>query len=213
MAVIGLNAFEAAPGKLLEAIGLLKEGQEILGGLGAKTQLMQLVSGGTLSTLALAAEAEDAQSFGARLDETYADAGYQGFVARVVETQALIPTRSLIYTELPGLEVPFDEIADAKALMVTLFQIRDGRFQDSVERIGRAKGIVEEHGGRMRAINAIVSDPFGVTATPVYYPSLTEWGKAGQALANDPRWLEFQLEMRGENASADFLRTSLYQII
>ena len=73
--------------------------------------------------------------------------------------------------------------------------------------------IVEEHGGKMRALNAIASDPFGITATPIYYPSLTEWGKAGQALTNDPRWLEFQLEMRGANASADFLRTSLYQVV
>ena len=62
-------------------------------------------------------------------------------------------------------------------------------------------------------MQAVASDPFGVTATVAYYDNFTEWGKVGNALNADPEWQAFTAEIRGENASADFLRTSVLRIV
>ncbi|TDJ24631.1 MAG: hypothetical protein E2O59_12335 [Gammaproteobacteria bacterium] len=59
----------------------------------------------------------------------------------------------------------------------------------------------------------LASDPFGLTATAVYFENFTEYGKANKALNNDPEWQAFGAEIRGEEASSDFLRTSLLRVL
>jgi hypothetical protein len=58
--------------------------------------------------------------------------------------------RSVDYVEIPGCELAFDEIASAGVIMASLFVVRDGRLQDSLERIQRWKALTEKHGGKTR---------------------------------------------------------------
>jgi hypothetical protein len=213
MAVIAVNTFTSAPGKQTEAQTLLKEVVEIASGFGAKGQVNALVRGGVQGTLSVVLEYPDTVSYGAALDRTNADPSWQKFLARAQQAQALVPVRSLDYVELPGLEVPHADIASRSVVVATLFKIRDGKQTQSLERIARSKAITEKHGGKVRSLQSIASDPFGLTASVVYYENFTAWGKAGAALAADPEWQAFGAEIRGAQASSDFLRTMLMRVI
>lgn len=213
MAAIAVSVFEPAPGKAIEALGLMKEAQEIIAGLGSRVQVGSLVRGGVQGQLSIIVENDGAASYGAALDKLYADEGFQQFTARAQATQAATPVRSVDYVEIPGCELGFDEIASAGAIMASLFVIRDGRLEDSLARIQRWKALTEKHGGKARAMQAVASDPFGVTATVAYYDNFAQWGKVAAALTADPEWQAFTAEIRGENSSADFLRTSLLRVV
>ena len=213
MAFVAVSGFEPTQGKLFEAQSLLKEAAEIVSGLGANTQVASLVRGGVPNSLTVVSEYADGEAYGAGLDALYANEGMQAFIARAVASQALTPVRAVDYVEIPGTEVPYADIASAGVIMATLFVIRDGQQQTSLERIQRSKALVEKHGARSRALSAIASDPFGLTAVVNYYENFTAWGKIGASLAADPEWQAFGAEIRGDNASADFLRTSLMRVI
>ena len=213
MASISVNVFEPVVGKAAEAVGLVKEAQEILTGLGNKVQVAQLVRGGVPGQLSVIVETADAAAYGASLDKLNADEGFQSFMLRAGAAAAAVPVRSVDYAELPGLEANFDDLAGSRVIMASLFIIREGQLERSVERIGRWKAISEKHGAKCRALQSIASDPAFVTATIGYYENFTEWGRIGQALGTDPDWQAFAGEIRGADASADFLRTSLMQII
>lgn len=213
MASISVLGFEPVLGKVAEAVALMKEAQEIITGLGGKVQVASLVRGGVPGSLSVIAEYEDAAAAGAALDQINADEGMQQFMARAQASAVAVPVRSVDYVELPGLEVSFDDIASCGVIMASLFVIRDGRQQESLERIQRWKTISEKHGAKCRALQALVSDPAFLTATVSYYDNFTAWGKIGQDLGADPDWQAFVAEIRGENSSADFLRTSLMRVI
>jgi hypothetical protein len=205
--------FEPVLGKVAEAVALMKEAQEIITGLGGKVQVASLVRGGVQGSLSVVAEYDDTAAYGAALDQINADEGMQQFMARAQASAVAVPVRSVDYVELPGLEASYDDIASSGVLMASLFQIREGRQQESYERIQRWKTLTEKHGAKCRALQAVASDPAFLTATVSYYDNFTAWGKIGQALNGDPEWQAFVAEINGENASADFLRTSLMRVI
>jgi hypothetical protein len=208
-----VSGFEPVLGKVAEAVGLMKEAQEIITGLGGKVQVASLVRGGVQGSLSIIVEYEDTAAYGAALDQINADEGMQQFMARAQASAVAVPVRTVDYVELPGLETSYDDIASCGVIMASLFQIREGRQQESYERIQRWKTLTEKQGAKCRALQAVVSDPAFLTATVSYYDNFTEWGKIGQALSADSEWQAFLAEINGENASADFLRTSLLRVI
>ncbi len=213
MATVAVSVFQPASGAADQALGLMKEGQEIIAGLGSRVQVAMLVRGGIQGQLYVIVENDDTGAYGATLDKLYSNQGYQQFMSRAQATKAATPIRSVDYVEIPGCELAYDQIESAGAIMASLFVIRDGRMQDSLERIKRWKALTEKHGGKARAMQAVASDPFGVTATVAYYDNFSQWGKVGAAMAADPEWQAFTAEIRGASASADFLRTTLLRVV
>jgi hypothetical protein len=213
MSVIAVTSFTAAPGKIAEAQALLKDFVAIAKDFGAKGHVASVVSGGIPGSLNVNLEYADPVAYGTALDQSNADKGVQKLRERAQQSQALAPLRASTYTELPGLEVPYADLASRSVIVATLFQVRQGKQAQSLERIKRSKKITEKHGGKMRALQSVTSDPFGLTVSAVYYPNFAEWGKAGTALAADPEWQALGAEIVGENASADFLRSTLMRVI
>jgi len=214
MAVVTVATFAPAPGKNAEAQDLLKEYLAIVrGNHGVKGHLTSVVSGGPIGSLGVALEYADAAAYGATLDKTLADKDLQKFIKHAQEAKAATPVASAVYTELPGLEVPYAEIASATVITATSFKIHPGKQAQSLERIKRSKTLLEKHGAKTRAYQSIVSDPFGVTATVTYYPNFTAYGKAGAALTADPEWQAFVAEITGASASADFLRNVVLHVV
>jgi len=213
MAAIAVSVFEPAPGKTEQALALAKEAQEILIGLGSRVQVATLVRGGVPGQLSVIVENDDSESYGASLDKMYADSGFQQFATRAQAAQAMRPVRSVDYVELPGFELAPSAVAAAGVIMASMFVIRDGRLEESLGRIQRWKELTEKHGAKARALQAVVSDPFGVTATVAYYENFSQWGKIGNALAAAAEWQAFGADIRGKDASADFLRTSLLRVV
>ena len=213
MAVVSLTTFEPVLGKVAEAVSLMKEAQELITAQGANAQVASLVRGGVQGTLSVVAEYADSAAYGALMDKLNADDGWQSFLARAQSAAAAQPIRSLDYTELPGLDLSFDNITSCTVAMASVFRIRDGQQERSLERIQRWKAISERHGAKCRAMSSVASDPAFLTATVSYYDNFAEWGRIGQALDADPEWQAFVAEIRGGEASADFLRTSLMRII
>jgi len=213
MSVIAVTSFTANPGKMIEAQSLLKEFVAIAKDFGAKGHVSALVSGGIPGALNVILEYADPVAYGIALDKTNKDQGVLKFRERAQQTQALTPTRTATFTELPGLEVPYADLASRTVINATLFQVRHGKQAQSLERIKRSKSITEKHGGKVRALQAVTSDPFGLTAVTVYYTNFEAWGKASVALAADPEWQAFGAEIMGEHASADFLRSSVMRVI
>ncbi len=213
MAAISVSVFEPVPGKAVEALGLMREAQEIITGLGSNVQVATLVRGGVQGQLNIIVENDDAEAYGASLDRLYADDGFQQFTLRAQASNVATPVRSVDYVDIPGLELAFDEIASAGVIMASLFVVRNGKQQESLERIQRSKALLEKQGAKTRTMQSVASDPFGLTAAVTYYENFAEWGRIGKALAADPEWQAFAAEIRGENASSDFLRTTLYRIV
>ena len=213
MAAISVSVFEPVPGKAVEALGLMREAQEIITGLGSNVQVATLVRGGVQGQLNIIVENDDAEAYGAALDRLYADPGFQQFTLRAQASNVATPVRSVDYVDIPGLELTFDEIASAGVIMASLFVVRNGKQQESLERIQRSKALLEKQGAKTRTMQSVASDPFGLTAAVTYYENFAEWGRIGKALSADPEWQAFAAEIRGENASSDFLRTTLYRIV
>ncbi len=213
MAAIAVSVFEPTPGKAQEALSLVKEAQEIITGLGSRVQVGALVRGGVPGQLSVIVENDDSATYGAALDRMYADSGFQKFVARAQAKQAMTPIRSVDYVEIPGFELAPSAVASAGVLMASMFVIREGKQEESLSRIKTWKELTEQHGAKTRALQAVVSEPFGVTATVAYYDNFTQWGKFGKALNADKDWQKFAAELRGKNASADFLRTALIRVV
>jgi len=213
MAVVTVTSFTAAPGKAADAQAQLKEGLGIWSRFGGKGGVYSLVRGGVIGTLNIVVEFADPLEYGAALDRIYADPAWEAFIARGQLTQALVPARSVAYTEVAGLEVPHAEIASCGVAVATLFQVRHGKQTQSLERIRQVKAISERYGGKMRALQSVVSDPFGVSATVVYYPNFTAWAKAGVSAAADPEWQALGAEIMGEQSSSDILRSSLMRLV
>jgi hypothetical protein len=213
MAVVSVSAFEALPGKVAETVALLKEAQELLTAKGANVQVTSLTSGGVPGTLSIVSESADPVAYGALMDELNADEGFQGFMARAQASASAQPVRSVDYVELAGLERSFADIAGCRVAQASLFRIRDGHQQVSIERIQRWKALTEKHGGKCRALSAVASDPAFLTATVAYYDSFKQWGEVGQSLGADADWQALIGDIRGSEASGDFLRTVLMQVI
>ena len=213
MAAISVSMFEPTLGKLNQAQNLLKEALEILTSMGARGQVVSLVRGGVPNTLGILSEFQDVEAYGAGLDRIFSDEGFQQFMARAQEAEALVPVRSVDYAEIPGMEVPFEEIESSGVILATLFKVREGKQEQSLERIKRSKDLFEKNGGKVRAMQSISSDPANLTATAVYFENFTEYGKSSAALNNDPDFQAFSAEIRGSDASSDFLRTSLYRVL
>jgi hypothetical protein len=213
MSAISVNSWTAAPGKMAEAQALIKDAMQIMTGYGAKTTVAITVRGGVQGTLTTMSEYADAAAYGASIDRSAADPDWQKFMARAQQSQALVPVRSADYVEIPGLETPHSEIASHTAIRATLFTIRDGMHAKSLDRIQRSKAITERHGAKVRALQAVASAPFGLYAVVVYNRNFTEAGKSQAALATDPQWQAYVAEILGDNASADFLRSTLLRVI
>lgn len=213
MAVVSLTTFQPVLGRVAEAVALMKEAQELLDAHGARSQVTSLFRGGVPGTLSIAAEYAGPAAYGKVTDELNADEGWQGFMARAQAAAAAQPVRSVDYMEIPGLERDFDSIAGCTVVMGSLFRVRDGRQQESIERIQRWKRLSEKHGAKCRALASIASDPANITATVAYYDDFAAWGRSGEALGADPEWQAFGAEIRGKTASADFLRTSVMRVI
>jgi hypothetical protein len=191
----------------------MKEAQELITAQGANAQVASLVRGGVQGTLSIVAEYADSEAYGAFMDKVNADDGWQSFMARAQSAAAAQPIRSVDYTELPGLELSFDDVTSCTVAMASVFRIHDGQQERSLERIQRWKKISERQGAKCRAMSSVASEPAFLTATVSYYDNFAEWGRIGQALGADPEWQAFGAEIRGGEASADFLRTSLMRII
>jgi hypothetical protein len=213
MAVIAVSQFIPAPGKAAEAQALLKEALEILVGLGAKGSVATVARGGVPGTLNIVTEFADVETYGAYMDRFNTDQGLQKFRQRAQESRALSPLKSVDYNEIAGLEVPYADIAKAGAIQATVFKVKPGKQAQSLDRIKRSKALMEKHGAKVRALQSFASDPFGLTATVAYYPNFSTWGKSGKALSADPEWQKFSLEIMGEEASSEFLRTSLLRVL
>jgi hypothetical protein len=213
MAVLAVSQFATAPGKAAEAQSLLKEALEIIVGLGAKGSVSTIARGGMPGTLSIVTEFDNVETYGAYLDRVNADQGMQKFTQRAQASHALNPLRSVDYNEIPGLEVPYADIAKAGAIQATLFRVKDGKQAQSLERIKRSKALMEKHGAKVRALQSFASDPFGITATVAYYANFAAWGKASKTLAADTEWQKFGAEIMGEQASSEFLRSMLLRAI
>lgn len=213
MAVISLTTFEPVLGKAAEALSLMKEAQELIAAQGANVQVVSLVRGGVQGNLSVVAEYADTAAYGALMEKVNADDGWQSFMARAQSAAVAQPVRSVDYAELPGLELSFDDISSCTVAMASVFRIRDGQQELSLDRIQRWKTISERHGAKCRAMSSLASDPAFLTATVGYYDNFVEWGRIGQALGSDPEWQAFGAEIRSGGASADFLRTSLMRIV
>ena len=213
MATIMLSTFEPVLGKVTDAQSILKEGLEIMTGLGAKGRVGALLRGGVPNTLNITLEYADIETYGAAMDRAYADESVQLFLERAQDSQVMNPIHSADYAEIAGLEVPFEDLPETGVVMATLFKVRNGKQAASLERIKRSKALTEKHGAKVRFLQAITGDPSGLTVQAQYYPSLAAWGKAAKTLQADPEWQKFVAEIQGEDASADFLRTSLIRIL
>ena len=213
MAVVAVSQFATAPGKAAEAQSLLKEALEVLTGLGAKGSVSTIARGGVPGTLSVVTEFDNIETYGAYLDRVNADQGVQKFMQRAQSSNALIPLRSVDYNEIPGLELPYADIAKAGAIQATLFKVKDGKQAQSLDRIKRSKALLERHGAKVRALQSFASDPFGITATVAYYANFAAWGKCSKALAADAEWQKFGAEITGEQASSEFLRSMLLRAL
>lgn len=211
MAVIAFSEFQPTPGQVAEGVQLLTEALEIATGLGTQGHLVQLTRGGPLNSLGLSLEFADTAAYGAGLDRIYGDEGWQQFIERAGASTALTPTASADWVEFPGLEVPYEDLKTG-VLVLTVFKVRPGQQEKSLERITRAKALNEKHGAVFRAGFTVASDPFGLTGTAAHFSSLTEYGTSSQSLQEDPEWQTFQAEISSD-PSSDFLRHTLYRFV
>ncbi|MEE9255401.1 MAG: hypothetical protein V3U43_10720 [Pseudomonadales bacterium] len=149
-------------------------------------------------------------SYGTGLDRIYGDEGWQQFIEPAAST-ALTPTGSADYVEFPGLEVPYEDLKSGVPVL-TVFKGPPRTAGEEPRRITCAKALNEKHGAVFRAGFTVASDPFRLTGAAAHFSGLTEYGRSGQSLQEDPEWQAFQAEISSD-PSSDFLRHSLCRFI
>ena len=213
MAYIALTSYAPSQGKMAEAVSILKEGMDLLRSHGARGYVAQVSRGGVPGTLNILSEYTDVVAFGAAVDAGNADPKVASFMAQANAAMALTPIRSVDYMELPGLETPFEAIERCTCVQATVFHIQRGKQAQSLERIQRSKALMEKHGAKVRAMNSVASDPFGLTSVVSYYENFTARGHAAVSLGADPEWSAYVAEINGDTASSDFLRTIVMRVL
>jgi hypothetical protein len=213
MSTIGVTTYTAVPGKTAEAITVLKEALGLIKGYGGHGHVSSLVRGGVPGTLSLVVEFADAAAYGAAIDRSNSDKHMQEFLTQAQKAPVLAPVRAVDYVEAPGFEVPYSEVASHTVMVATLFKVHHGKQAESLDRVKRSKAITQKHGGKVRVLQSVASDVFGLMATVAYYANFTAWGKAGTALTADADWQALGAEIMGEHASAELLRTSVMRVI
>ena len=213
MATIAVSAYLPVQGKEAEAEALLKEALEMMKGFGAQGHVNTLVLGGVQNTLSLVTEYKDAEAFGAALDAAYAHTDSQAFIDRGRQVQALVPVCSVSYNEIPGFEVPYDEIRSHGVIVAGLYKIHHGKHAQVHKWMREGKAISEKLDAKVRMLESEASEPHGITATVVYYPNFAEWTRHTTALAADPEWQAYGEKVAGKPPHAEFLRTTVMRVI
>lgn len=213
MVAIAVSTYLPVHGKETEAETLLKDALEMMKGFGAQGHVCSLVLGGVQNTLSLVTEYKDSETFGAALDAAYAHADCQTFIDRGRQAQALVPVRSLDYTELPGFEVPYEQIRSHGVIVEGVYRVHHGKHAQAHEWMREGKAISERLGAKVRMLQSGASDPNGVTATMVYYPNFAAWTRHTAALAADSEWKAYGERVAGKPPHAEFLRTTVMRVI
>lgn len=183
---------------------------EMLRRRGANAMAVLQVRGGRPNDLAVLLELPDWPSYGRFLDELYASDDFSGLQEEMSELKVSWE-RSADYFDLPGFELDWDATPKG-CLGVTFLRTLPGKLQVSVERMARAKTLYEKHGGSVRALRSMHSEPWGVNAFCVFAPSFAAYGSLVQKLGEDQEFQTYQAEVTGEPTS-EWLRTSLYRVI
>lgn len=213
MATLAVSAYSPVLGKEAQAAALLKESLEVMKGFGAQGHVSSLVLGGVQNTLSLVLEFENAEAYGGALDAAYADTGSQAFMDRGSQAQALVPAYSMDFTEIPGFEVPYDQIRSHGIIVSGLYRIHHGKHAQVHEWMRQGKEISEKLGATVRMLQSGASDPDGTTATMVYYPNFAAWTRHTAALAAHPEWKAYGEQVASKPPHAEFLRTTVTRVI
>lgn len=213
MALVATSSYRPVLGREAEAEALMKDSLGLMQGFGAKGHVGRLAFGGLQNTLTLFLEFADAEAYGAALDQAHADQESLSFVDRGRQAAVLAPAGAAEYAEIPGFEVPFEEIGSHRVIAIGLYRIHHGKHGQVHEWMKEGKGISEGLGARMRMLESRASDPHGVTATVGYYRDYAHWAKHWSALASDAQWKAYGERVGQSPPHADFLSTSVHQVI
>lgn len=213
MATIAISTYSPVLGKEAEAEALMKEGLEQMKGFGAQGCVCTTVLGGVQNTLSLFLEFPDAEAYGSALDRAYAHTDSQKLMDHGRQSQALVPVGAADYAEIPGFEVPFDEIRSHGIIAMGLYKIHHGKQAQVHEWMKEGKQISEGLGAKIRMMQSRASNPDGVTATVGYYNNFADWSRHWGALGTDATWQAYGEKVAQEPPHADFLSTTVMRVL
>ena len=213
MAIIAVSSYSPVLGKEAEAEALMKEGLEQMKGFGAQGYVATLALGGVQNTLSLFLEFPDAETYGTALDRAHAHTDSRKLIDRGRQAQVLVPVGAADYAEIPGFEVPYDDIHSHGIIAMGVYRIRHGKHAQVHEWMKEGKQISEGLGAKIRLLQSRASDPHGITATVGYYRNFAEWAKHWAALATDARWQAYGENVDQQPPHADFLKTMVMRVV
>jgi hypothetical protein len=125
----------------------------------------------------------------------------------------LVPAGAADYAEIPGFEVPYDQIRSQNVIVIGSYRIHHGKHAQVHEWMKEGKALNDARGVKTRVIQSQASDPDGVTATVGYYRSFAELSSHRAALQNHPDYKAYGEKVAKHPPHADFLHAKVMQII
>jgi len=156
---------------------------------GYQTEVLALLpgGGGSPGEMGLAVEYADADAYVAALT--------QGVSPSLATAQASMqysdskPERTSTWIELPGLEEPYEDLP--KSIVQTSYiKVRPGQAETAMALVAKSKEIMAGLGGKVRVMNAFLSNPTGMILFGVYHESPAAWRAFNDTLFASSVWNE-----------------------
>jgi hypothetical protein len=177
------------PGRYDDAIGLITEGVKLADRHGAgETRLTQAATAGpTTGLLVLTCEFENLTAYGSYLDEMMTDAEAVSYNHRIREAEApFVYESTAVLTEI-DLERPDAKRGRGQVLDARFARVLPGRWADTLTLARDAFDLCDKHGAvgcRLFELNH-AGEHSGWLCAVMEYDSMTEFGRAGDALTAD----------------------------
>ena len=208
MAVVSVNGFRTAPGKLADHLAASAEALGHLRRLGLQAVNLQAVAGGDVGVITTSINYASNADYAAGLQRVLGDGEWQEFWGRVNATAPAVQVESSLFVDL---DATFQPSADRPlgVILVTQWRARPGRLMDFVGNVMAAVPLIEQMGGRARAMQSLIGlHPMTMLVTTAF-ADIDAYGVYADKTASDEQWQTFWAGAMAD-PTADLIRSGLF---
>jgi len=208
MAVVSVNGFRTAPGKLAEHLSAAAEALGHLRRLGLQAVNLQTVAGSDVGVIATSINYASNADYAAGLQKVIADEQWQEFWARVNASAPAVQVESSLFVDTDASFQPNPD-RPLGVVLVTQWRARPGRLMDFMGNVTTAVPLIERMGGRPRVMQSLIGlHPMTVLVTTAF-ADIDAYGTYGDTIATDEQWQTFWAGAMGD-PTADLIRSGLF---
>jgi hypothetical protein len=208
MAIVTLDSFQTAPGRLADHLAAAAEAHGHLTRLGLPTANLQPIAGSEVGVISTIISYANNAAMAAATQRIFADEAWGEFWMRVSGEAAAVHVESSIFQDL---DPSWQPAADRPLGVVLAVQWRakPGRIADFVGNVMTALPHIERLGGSPRVMQSLVGAHPMTILVSTTFADLDAYGAYSDATSTDQAWQDFWAGAMAD-PTADIVRSVLY---